>query len=177
MTAPGQGNKRKLVSFDDRSEELQESKRQKMELNEEQKKKVLKAISAIYLYVTSKHNLPLNNLHVSAQIAKIMMSTFRRMKQEISKIGHLSDHDAKHFTVTYCGNAHELKREDVKKQMEEVFRWFGLAMIAPRKEEKGHWWGTFMPMLAYCIACRLQLDELRVGHSTFPIGKETDRNN
>lgn len=56
----------------------------------------------------------------------------------------------------------------------KVFKWFGLVMAEPKKEEKGHWWDTMMLYLSYCVAWKYRLNEIRVGHSKFQVAKGED---
>lgn len=166
--------KRKVVSFDDRDTEVQESKRQRVELDETTKLRVIKAIAIIYRYATTKYGLDPFNLHVSAQISNIVLTAFRRMKQEISSQGNLRVHDSKNFTVMHLGSEISIPRKEIEQLLREVFTWMNLPMSAPTKSEKSHWWGTMMPYMAYCCGWKHRLDELRVGHSKFPVGKKGD---
>lgn len=146
-----ESQKRKLVCIDDREQDVQESKRQKIELNEEVKHRCLKALGIAYVYFCTTFGLPTNDLHVSSQISNIIMTFFRRMKQELSGNGNLKSHDSKAFTATQSWASRDLSKRTFENLLTDVFGCLKLTMSAPKKGEKSHWWGTFMPYIAIIL--------------------------
>lgn len=166
--------KRRLVNNDDLSQEIQDTKRLRLEINEEQKRKCVKALSALFVYITTKHRLSLFCLHTSAQVSNAIRTSFNNKREEVNGTGHLKDHQDKTITINIKGVHKEIPRVDLIKDIVEVLKWLGLEMVKPKTDEKNHWWGTFIPYLTYTCCWQLRMKELRLGHGVLTLKKEKD---
>lgn len=164
--------KRKLVNNDDPSQEIQDTKRLRLEFNKDQKRKSVKALSAMFVFIVTKYRLSLYCLHTSAQISNAIRTCFNTKRQEVNGTGHLKDHQDKPITLNIKGVKREIPRVELIKDIVEVLKWFGLEMIKPKNDEKNHWWGTFMPYLTYTCCWQLRMKELRLGHGVITLKKQ-----
>lgn len=175
MATASTSTKRTLVDYDTPTNEVQDTKRQRVVLDVAQKSKCIKALSAAFYFFVTKKGLPTNNLHVSAQIANVIKTAFNTKRQSLNGSGSLSTHKDKDLTVMHNGNEVHYNREVAIKDLEEILQWFGLKMEKPKADQKNHWWGTFLPYLSYCCAWSFRLKELRTGHGRFVISKKDQK--
>lgn len=165
--------KRILVRNDNLELAVQDTKKQRLDLDVHQKDTCLLAIASSYVTLSSYLGLDLKNLHDGQQCANILKSVFTSQRQKANQSGTLiARHEGKPFTVTIKGVKKEVQRKEVEGVVVAIWKLFGLEFIKPNANLKNWWWGTFAPLLSYFCAWGERLAELRVGHARFVRKKE-----
>lgn len=173
MTDAQLTTKRILVRNDNLDIEVQDTKKQRLDLDVHQKDTCLLAIAASYVALSTYMQMDIMNLHDGQQCANVLKSLFLAQRQKANNSGTLvSRHESKPFTVTIRGTKKTFARKDVDEVVVRVWSAFGLKFDKPSANTKNWWWGTFAPLLSYFCAWGERLSELRVGHARFVRKKE-----
>lgn len=138
---PSRKVKRRLVNNDDPTQEILDTKRLRLELNDDLKRKCIKALAAFYVYLVTKYGLSPQCLHDSAQVSNAVRTCFNTKRQEVNGTGNLKDHQDKPITLNIRGVAFELSRKDLTNDILEVL----FARAALSNEEVEHYKVTYVP--------------------------------
>lgn len=117
----------------------------------------------------------LTNIHVSEQITSIFVTTHTCLRQESLSSGNLrTTMEGKSYTIQSGGvSSKAIAYADILKSVSDMAKGFGLVYLKPTRNENNHWYGTAAPIIGFINMFKVRLTELRVGHGSFTIQKDS----
>lgn len=177
----GNANKNKRIIDPDSEREEPPAKRQKIVLNLERKKKMLKAIltAAKYIYekidCTTKSAL---NINLNCQIANVLFTCHniqRQKAQEPGKKGNMDTKtEGKAFKFTIGGKGFTVAKDVAMTEVAKAFKENGFEYKKFSTEDPDNWYGMAGPYIDFFVGFDYRLQELRMGHGEMSIRKEAD---
>lgn len=197
--ASTQGIKRKaedIIVDPDTLQQLEDSKRPKIELDSDKKFKCLNSIVSAYVKLveaafhtsieTTKapqmqvndaaiDNLSeyYNNITVGNHITSIIFTlhNINRQKVKNGETNMIKKTASTSFKIHYRGNDYLIQNKNAEDIWIEALRKNGLEYRDFDMNEKEKWYGTMGPYIDMFSAYALRVNELRLGHNNMPISK------
>lgn len=117
------------------------------------------------------------NIHTSNQIMNIVHTAHNALRQDANNSGGLPDTiKGREMTVTHLGVQHTMPAAEALKIVKDSAARVQLDYVKPVDRDSRHWWGTAAPIMTFFSMNSARRNELRVGHSTFPVKKSTTGN-
>jgi len=172
------------VNADDTEEEMNDQRRGRIQLNPDQKTNVLRWIIACHIQLTAlltdasvENDQLLNDIHVSQQVTSIFSTSHSCLRQTANGVGSLNKTmSEKNHQIQLGGNKLKMvPHVTCMELVKQIATSFKLEYSKPDKKDNNHWYGTAAPIIDFINMFRTRVNELRMGHSSFIIKKDSDK--